>query len=809
MDDPWGSPWASADTSSNTDPPPSHANTFLSPPPRAFFGNATGSPSHSPWSSNQDDNGSSAWTTTDSLDAPNSQSEWGAWAESGAQGPRFSPSLSVSGKESPLPWPENAAASSVMLANSRSRTPSLFRHHSPDPWASELALRSDSDTIPRYPSTSTASGTPTIETAQFAEIPNTPQPAKNDGAVQTLETEGSPTKGQAASQRTASVGTDGLANDTGVADRPTGTSSKLEKGVSELPSRRSSTFSLDSHDGLDRQDSPITSIDEDRASQVQSTLRKSSGKVQELVGVYDGLTRAASEEPPPLDRCGTSRTRDHEDLSAQTGTAKSGEVGLSDTQVVSFHDQLDSSLSGESLPTSELSSTPEAELKEEEFIQSTQRGKEVVRIADQDMTPVRTQPPAKSSDTVSFDINLALLDQLFPNITQPPEGTFTEDTGVSEHVINDSFTTISERKAWYRISRYGSMRKHNSGDDENYHRVTWPTSQLHDEAIKIVRRWMEEDSYAGKATLGGTKRTGFFDWDSDAAPVELEKVFRRRGSVIKHTRTASIPAPANNAANQVLSVDKRMYRNSTGISLPAGGRNPLPPSGLNTPMASFGWTSEPQQDSPMDRLPQSSGQVQKPLEGRDHSTSVATPGTIQAMPPDEDEGEDDWGEMVSSPHMAEFSAQTKLSTFPGPRTTSENFVSTLTGSQSVTSSDLQPGSSTRSEILVLQKSRVMLKSPDEHVSHQLASFTALEPSSAGSKADSHRQTSKPSIVYEIPKESIGAFQTATEGDLHQSLEPNNTRASDTRVDVPENQNEDDIIVQRILQNLPDLSYMLR
>ncbi len=47
---------------------------------------------------------------------------------------------------------------------------------------------------------------------------------------------------------------------------------------------------------------------------------------------------------------------------------------------------------------------------------------------------------------------------------------------VPDHVLIDSFTAISERKTWYRISRQGSSRKHNAGgDDENYRRITWPT----------------------------------------------------------------------------------------------------------------------------------------------------------------------------------------------------------------------------------------------------------------------------------------------------------------------------------------------
>src|SRR6478609_5242817 len=72
----------------------------------------------------------------------------------------------------------------------------------------------------------------------------------------------------------------------------------------------------------------------------------------------------------------------------------------------------------------------------------------------------------------------------------------------SDVIIDDSFTSISERKAWYLMSRPGSMRKHNLGDDENYVRVGWGNSQVREQAIRIVRRWMEEDSITGRVVLG-------------------------------------------------------------------------------------------------------------------------------------------------------------------------------------------------------------------------------------------------------------------------------------------------------------------
>ncbi|KAI0397307.1 hypothetical protein F5Y17DRAFT_416071 [Xylariaceae sp. FL0594] len=719
MDDPWGSPWASADTASKADAPPSELNTFSisSPPPKALlFGNGARLPSHSLWSDDTDDTGSNAWATTSSLDATDPHNDWGIW-ESGEQRPRLSPRLSVpTSKESYPPWPENIAKSPVLLPNSRSRTPSLLRHHSPDPWASDLARNNDIYTTPESPPASNASdtGTPTIETGAFTEIPITLPSTIHDGITADSQAAGSRAEGLLASYEADETGEAGLIR------------SQLAQSASELRSSRpSSTFSIDSQDGLEHQDSPITSIDEDRAFQARSTSRKSSGMVQELVGVYNSLTSAASEELLPLERRAMSHARNHGDLTVQDRTARTEVLHLSDTQAVSFDVQPEPSQLGEASPISDLSSKPRAAVEEE-----------------------AVQFPA-----VSFDIDLALVDQLFPVSPQPLGETPPDEPGVSEHIITDSFTTIAERKAWYRISRYGSMCKHNLGNDENYLRVTWPTSQLHKEVISIVRRWMEQDSYAGKATLGGTKRTGFFDWDSDVAPVELEKVFRRRGSVVRHTRTASIPTPPSNNSSQILQTDKHAYRNSTGLVLRAVGRDPLPPSGLNV-------------------------SISKPLSGPSEgaSTSTSPTGTVQNIQPNEDD-EDDWGEMVSSPQAAEFLAWGK-----------------------------SPASPDRG--IITPCSPTWVSQPDKSVHSGFP--VLLEPNLARPEAEPHQPTSKPSDGLGTPDDTIGVFESTPERDSHPIMgQANNRGASEPGIDVPAHHIDQDSIVQRILDNLPDLSYMLR
>ncbi|KAH8166222.1 hypothetical protein CIB48_g1983 [Xylaria polymorpha] len=791
MDDPWGSPWASTDAPSDNDlPPPSRTNTFLSPPPKAFFGNGTSLPSQSPWSGNRDDDGFNIWTAPDRADGTDSPSEWGVWGESGVQPPRLSPRLSTSGKESPLAWPENAAASPVFLGNSRSRTPSILRHNSPDPWVTELSLTNRSDVeLPNFLKAAT-SDTPTIETSQVEQTSQASHVVTENGSRRDINDkrpqaeEGFTLEGSKA-YRDSSPSTD-----LNLGHEDTNPISNQGPAVYEPPSRPSSTCTIDSHDGPERQDSPITSIDEDRGARIQNNLRKTSGKVQELVGIYDGLARAASEEPPTLSQNEISPT------ASSNNSREQSEIEDDDDRA-SFGDLEDASASVERATTSsdeasffpETLSTPKAEIKDVFIRKSRHEGEDHTNTTETaHATPQKV--PNKFRD-MRFDTTLAHLDKLFPNLPDPPFNGSTESGDVSDHVVSDSFATISERKSWYRVSRYGSMRKHNSGDGENYHRVTWQTSQLHDDIVKIVRRWMEEDSYAGKATLGGTKRTGFFDWDSDAAPVKLDEVFRRRKSVTKHARTTSIPA--GNAVIQGASVVERPYRNSTGFSL----STELPAvSQPSIPIPTFGWNSE----APITRSLHHSSQNKNPVPVPVPAPPVTVGQTASHRPAppqvtSTDEDDDDWGEMVSSPCATEAPS---ASVFSIPETPKENHEPTLQLSLAISNAD----------------QHIVLKSPAP---------TAMQPTSSDSWVsgiDKPKQQYSPKKNAFQPGEGFTALGAITSLPNRNSLEAPSNKASAASVplqgttgasnpfNLPANDNRDDIIVQRILRGLPDLSYML-
>jgi hypothetical protein len=315
------------------------------------------------------------------------------------------------------------------------------------------------------------------------------------------------------------------------------------------------------------------------------------------------------------------------------------------------------------------------------------------------------------------------------------------------------------------------MRKHNSGDDENYRRVAWSTSQLHSDTVKIVRGWMEQDSYAGKATLGGTTRTGFFDWDSSAAPVELDKVFGRRKLTTQHTRTASIPA--HKPVVQIAPPDGRPYRNSTGVSIAAQVQSVSQP---NTPTANFGWhlsSQTPRYPAPADA-----------------PVPAFRPAPVQTIFADEDD--DDWGEMVSSPRVDEKHTISDVA---------HSAKSKLSGPLDTQSTTLDPWP--LSDLSVLAKPTTAPESTTGQTSQPLTDFSVLEPSSPLYKSDSLE------ALNQRADEKMITGQAAVHKATAAIVPRKGTIADSIQVEVPRNESEDNIIVQNILQNLPDLSYMFR
>ncbi|KAI1312946.1 hypothetical protein F5Y03DRAFT_204882 [Xylaria venustula] len=781
MDDPWGSPWASTDTPTDTDASPSsRADNFLSPPPKAFFGNGTSLSPLSPWAGSHDDGGFGVWTAAGRADDADSQNEWGTWAESAVQRPRLSPRLSSSGKDSPLAWPENAAASPVLTANARSRTPSILRYHSPDPWATELSLTNGSNITLPNSSNTTNGEVLSIEIAQSGEDS---QVSLAVTGTEDISVEGDFTVRQGG-YPTSSHGPVG---------KHTDTSSQLESTAFDIPSRPSSACTIDSLDGPERQDSPITSIDEDRGARMRNSLRNTSGKVQVLVGKYDGLARAASEEPPTFSQGGLSQSASREE-----SLARSVSEDDDNDQELGFGNLVGALADGDGVAqspskfSSESSSTPQAESQGVLAPKSEYEGEED-RVNTSETGPVRSANPPNQFQDIKFELNLSSVDKLFSGLRDSPASCSAEDWEVPNHVMDDSFTTTSERKAWYRLSRYGSMRKHNSGDDENYHGVTWSTSQLHSDTIKIVRRWMEEDMYAGKATFGGTKRTGFFDWDSDAAPVELDQVFRRRKSLRQHTRTTSIPA---GSAIQTRPTGERPYRNSTGISFPAELQLPDQPI-LAVP--GFNWNTGTKEIPFRTRF--SSGETP-------NAVPVLAPVRTESLHEDDD---DDWGEMVASPCDTKDHVEP---IFPLSETSSNNHepksrpgptlpdVNQSTGPKIPTTTTTETSPWSFTDVMALDKSNGVPESPAGLPPETRGKSSVLEANTAlPHKVSIKSPNQKSTMENETSGEELTTSRVAFGRDVNE--------VTTTPIPLQHFESQDDIIVQSILKHLPDMSYMLR
>ncbi|KAK1757160.1 hypothetical protein QBC47DRAFT_175847 [Echria macrotheca] len=644
MDDPWGSPWASTENEKDAKPPSPTKSTRsdLEPPPRAFF-SGSGSPriptisGPSPWA--DDDDGFGDWAAAET--PGQTQSGWGGW---GAPSPKLTspPRDDVFGEASPIAWPGNTALSKP--ANVSLRQPS------PDPWAADFSSLDDS--VPRF--VIDAPSTDTVPIPDETKQENEPGWAEEEPAEagpqedsrdreEEEEGDGTPTQPNATAESAVAEGP----GRTSIADAE-------RASVESTGQSHESPFSSPSGDDDtdlddDRQDSPITSIDED--ARRQPVLRKTSGKVQELVSKFDGLARALSQEPPAVRRersTGRSNTSADSDEAADFGD---------------FEDADEEPQTPERPSTPRPADHPLPESGASTAISSPQSAQK---------TPGSVRRILAAHGPVSFDVDLGDVDKLF-SLPGGAEETET-DAYVPDHIIDDSFTEISERKTWYRVSRMGSSRKHNAGDDENYRLVTWPTSTIREETIKVVRRWMEEDSIAGRVTLGGgisKTQKNMFGWDSSAEPVALDAVFRKKS----HARAASLQT-STSAAQKVSS------------SL----RSPLdrPSSIASTPVPTFGWSSSPTTDThapkvqpPAVQLPLSmaspslptnntpspgipppialtrpgQGSITtktfaKPESQPSHQTASLVASTSSAPPNNTSlDDDDEWGEMVASPSV--------------------------------------------------------------------------------------------------------------------------------------------------------------
>ncbi|KAI1761410.1 hypothetical protein GGR53DRAFT_27408 [Hypoxylon sp. FL1150] len=828
MDDPWGSPWASSEPTSKHNPPaPSPPKNLLSPPPKAFFGSTSNLQSQSPWA---DNDGFGDWAGAEHTDVATNALDWGVWAEPSSQNSQPSPRTDELGKRGSIAWPSSAATSPGLRPLPRSRASSVFRHHSPDPWATELSLHNEIHDAPTTPSPSNIQGISAGDSQREIIEARLPSTREQDiaeiselgvGDAESRQDDGNTAKNEPKIWEPEPKDEKESSNpDADIVP-------KVE--VHDPPSRPSSTFSRDSSGAVERQDSPITSIDEDPKSRLQATPRKASGKVQELVGMYDDLAKVAIDESPASTRLEPSRSRSRGRSPSQAkSTEREEDADFGDFEDAGSADDEPATDIEDSTTSSRRSSTPKAPPKETLDQDHTREPTEYQHTPSV-IFSAPTQQLIEKYGPMRFNVDLKSIDKLFPILAQSTNGD-AEETDIGEipdRVIGDNFSTISERKTWYRISRFGSMRKHDSGDEDNYHRVEWSNSHLHDDTIKIVRRWMEEDSIAGRVTLGAAKRTSVFNWDSSAAPVDLGKVFSRKVSNI-HSRNSSIP-PQQSLEGPVHS--------TIGSPVTQSIKSPIEPPDA-APIASFGWSSS--KDFTTKPIP-SQNQQSEHARSASQSTQANTkiePDSMYtpAQPPPQPiqtevtiEDDDDWGEMVSSP---------QVETQPNPNLETQSFNITSTPVDATSNPGEEIGGASQSNGPVPKPSVSIPQSnqaPKQVVNH-IGSSAKTQQTDPWPLADFSIFENLSARPPKLPKQDpwplgdFSVFESPTSESVPKSIshpiskprDNDHARASTDTADArpplkavlgpiqkQDSVGDQDEIVRGIIQNLPDLLYMLR
>ena len=381
----------------------------------------------------------------------------------------------------------------------------LARQPSPDPWATEATLND----------TNNVGDNTHSESREEDVMFNISVPVEDDSPAENVSRAGEELSKTGGPTPEMPDSDDGNLEDIDVGSQKT---EKTTTGSTEMSntnsagqepdpesSRPSSSPSDHSHHDEILQESPRTSLDEEPKR--PPIPRKASSKVQELVQYFDG--RAKQEEEPVVEATRQpAMTREpgrdnepdeEEDEDDDFGDFEDGQSEIEEP-IPEIQAQTSSS------PVVEHSNTT------------------LPRDSSQDVTSSPIPAPKRDYGPVTFEVDTSLIGGLYldaiatPSLDVPAEKIFISDT-----IPHDSFSSTEQRKTWYRVSRYGSMRKHNSGDDENYVRVNWPQSQVRADTLKIVARWIEEDRISGRVVLGGgSKGSSMFGWnDPKAKPVPL------------------------------------------------------------------------------------------------------------------------------------------------------------------------------------------------------------------------------------------------------------------------------------------------
>ncbi|KAE8447873.1 hypothetical protein EG329_010102 [Mollisiaceae sp. DMI_Dod_QoI] len=840
MDDPWGSPWA--DEVQLPRPIKSEDKEAIQQRPTTPTRTATlilQEKTNSPWDDAEDD-GFGEWAT---LPAESGRSlgldaHADAWEESG---PGLTAAPKTDSTVLSLDWngsQETHVDGNAKLAPSPFlKTADLARQPSPDPWATAFTFNDETTQ-----STQDKAENEQGHNATSKEEESSEHSLAVDIIPELFNDKLLPDGQNKPEQKAISIcdtakGMDGEDANTSsqiIPDIAPALGNLDGDPASSRPSSSPSEHSL--HDEL-AQESPRTSFDEEPKR--PEVARIPSSKVQELVQHFDGLARQDVSD------AGASSTSSGQDT-VKGGDEPAGEDDDFGDFEEGHSDDEQETVDAEIQPTVEDQAGNDSTNREESI--STK------------------STPRKFVGPVDFDIDTSALEKIYPSIEaeSPVEKVFISDT-----VPYDSFSTTEERKTWYRVSRYGTMRKYNSGDDD-YVRINWPQSQIRKDTLKIVARWMEEDRISGRVVLGGgSKGSSIFGWnDKKATPVPLAHALAAKTGKQKVDAVAEvipeIPRewPQDLAKKSSIS-RKSPPRTSRGSSMKLSEFSEETKSAVEPPVANFGWNAPPQKSQSLDNHPptgyilaesrikhpaplsnlasparrstsvkrpasnggtaaisSSSSQAPSDSGALDQSmlnAPVIKPPVTNFAPTDPANDDDDWGEMVASP----------ITTAAPPLALSGQ-TSQLTDNAAGKISDITNTTPSTTE----HRSKLSF---DNILAPQPADAAKLEKPIIASSTDAFgtpgfnaftNQSMKPSV----PSNTVAAdpwatadfsfFETApapqskpslvTPKVISKSVSFSPSPLAPPRSDRKSREEiEQDRVVQSVVKSLPDLSYMLR
>lgn len=510
---------------------------------------------------------------------------------------------------------------------------------------------------------------------------------------------------------------------------------------------------------IDRSTSPDIDEPTKALGVERPTGSRQPSKVQELVEMYDGMARAPSAEISSSET--GQREVDDDELQDEIEHATTLEVSyemekadtaLDEDIADDTHHDSEESTSSET-DEDDISQTEAPEIDEPtQSLQADEPKHETLSV--EPVEPTLAQDSEHNTATLpqptSYAIDFSILDTLFPGI----EVTTTIPEQLPESIIKESFDSVSQRKAWYRMSRFGSIRSHNHGDDDNYVRVGWNNSTVRKDTLSTVRRWMEEDSIGGRVILGrrlGHGGGSMFNWDSEAPAVEIGELLARKK-----------PKPKPKPTRHTRQVSATVEGTVMSPTIPA-----------------FGWSSSVPASPVTGRF--SSEWHAKPSRLGETSEAPLTAQVINSQADAVEAEDDDWGEMVSSPTMESSevgmgSIAETLQVPVVPSQDSSQSVNTTIESDPWGGLDMFGGSS-------LDK--------QESVSPTLSTATPTSPTFT-----KHNPTSAP---------ALNIIQSTSEAQTEHASSPKSSRR--TSFDLPSQ--ADNEAVATILAGIPDLSYMLK